>query len=183
MEEKKAFRRAALERRSLADPMEAPLCARRLAELPEFQAAEAVFCYASYGTELPTGPVIALARELGKRVAYPKVLDRETMKFYFAEMLQPGFRGIPEPVAGEEAVPRPGDLMLLPGAAFSLEGHRMGYGGGYYDRYLAALPCRPVCCGLCYELQLVQQLPHEPHDQIMDLLVTPQRIITIELRF
>lgn len=169
---KKELRAAMRQARMQADPKEAELCVRLLAELPEFQRAERIFCYASYGTELPTSPIAAL----GKPMAYPKVLDREHMAFYLTDALAPGFRGIPEPQGGEEVIPTARDLMLLPGLAFSLAGDRLGYGGGYYDRYLAALPQKPLLCGLCYDLQVVDALPREPHDIRLDLLVTPHEI-------
>ena len=169
---KKELRAAMRQARMQADPKEAEQCARLLAELPEFQQAERIFCYASYGTELPTAPIAAL----GKPMAYPKVLDRERMVFYQTNDLCPGFRGIPEPQGGEVVIPTARDLMLLPGLAFSCRGDRLGYGGGYYDRYLAALPQKPLLCGLGYALQVVEELPREPHDMRLDLLITPNGI-------
>ena len=146
--------------------------ARLLQELPAFQAAETLFCYASVGAELST-QYIAQAHP---RVAYPKVFPDGSMRFYLGGELKAGFRGIPEPVGGEEVNPKPTDLMLLPGLAFGLKnGARLGYGGGYYDRYLASLKERPICCGIGYEEQILfDPIPVEPHDRAMDLLVAPR---------
>ena len=163
--------------RSVADPREGEACAEGLANLPQFKAAGTVFCYASYGSELPTEEILALCRREGKRVALPRVLDRTAMKFYAAEGVAPGYRGIPEPAAGEELLPQKGDLMLLPGLGFSRKGERLGYGGGYYDRYLASLEILPLLCGVCYSCQVVEALPVEEHDMRMDLLLTSKEIL------
>lgn len=146
--------------------------AQLLQEQPVFQNAETLFCYASYGAELSTAYITASH----PRVAYPKVFADGVMRFYVGGELRPGFRGIPEPVGGEEVLPKATDLMLLPGLAFGVkDGARLGYGGGYYDRYLAGLKVRPVCCGICFEEQaLSEPIPVEPTDQGMDLLILPR---------
>ena len=93
------------------------------------------------------------------------------MRFFIGAELEKGFKGIPEPQGGAEILPEAGDIMLLPGLAFTLDGERLGYGGGYYDRYLAALAERPLCIGICFKEQLVESLPAEPTDQRVDLLL------------
>lgn len=151
-------------------------CLRRLTEVPEFLGAGTLFCYAAYGSELPTGRIASYWAQTGKRLAYPRVLDDRRMAFYAAGKLEPGYRGIPEPSGGVEVLPAPGDFMLLPGLAFSRQGDRLGYGRGYYDRYLSTLGFRPVCCGIGYERQLVATLPCDPLDQRLDLLITPEKL-------
>lgn len=135
----------------------------RLAAHPRFLAADTLFLYASYGSELPTEQLAALARSMGKAVAYPKVEGKE-MRFFKDGKLIGGYHGIPEPQGGEEVTPREGDLMLLPGLAFTKEGGRLGYGGGFYDRYLASCKVRPYLMGLCFPCQMAETLPREPHD-------------------
>lgn len=146
--------------------------ARLLAEQPAFLKAGTLFCYASVGEELSTAPIIAAH----PRVAFPKVFPDGVMRFYVGGELKPGFRGIPEPIGGEEVWPKEGDLMVLPGLAFGRkDGARLGYGGGYYDRYLAKCSVRPATCGVGYEEQvLLDPLPAESHDQKMDLLICPR---------
>lgn len=141
-------------------------------DLPEFKRAETIFCYASAGDELDT-EAIASAH---KRVAFPKVFGDGVMRFYYGGEMVAGFRGIMEPLCGEEVAPKPSDLMLLPGLAFGEDGSRLGYGGGYYDRYLAGCVNRPICCGIGYEEQVQKSLPTEATDQKMDLLITEQKI-------
>lgn len=143
-----------------------------LQKLPQWAAAKTLFCYASYGAELPTAEIAAAHPQ----VAYPKVFPDGKMRFFLGGELKAGYRGIPEPQGGVEVVPQAGDLMLLPGLAFDMKGNRLGYGGGYYDRYLAALKERPICCGICYEEQILvkETLPKEPWDQPLDLLIAPR---------
>lgn len=118
-----------------------------------FYRAESLLCYVSYGSELDTRELIIEALRLGKQVCVPRVGENHRMDFFqigALEELQPGFHGILEP---SESAPvysvkdhgkAGGDdtaaLMLMPGVAFDPYGNRLGYGGGYYDRYLAAHP-------------------------------------------
>ena len=140
--------------------------------LPEFEAAQTLFCYASAGDELDTEKIVAAH----SRVAFPKVFGEGEMRFYCGGKMEEGFRGIREPQGGEEAIPQAGDLMLLPGLAFGKDGSRLGYGGGYYDRYLAGCKVRPICCAIGYEAQVMERVPTEPTDQKIDLLITETKI-------
>ena len=173
---KRALRRAMAEKRA-ALPAEmreeaARACLARLLKLSEFKQAKTLFCYASYGSELPTAAIAAAH----PRVAYPKVTAEGEMKFYVGGSLKAGYRGIPEPQGGQEVFPEAGDLMLLPGLAFSLEGYRLGYGKGFYDRYLAACTQKPVCCGICFEEQIMDKIPYDGYDYKWDLLISPSGI-------
>lgn len=111
-----------------------------------FYRAGSLLCYVSYGSELDTRELIREALRLGKEVYVPRVGENRRMDFFqigALEELQPGFHGIPEPP--ETARIYMGEreeraLMLMPGVAFDLYGNRLGYGGGYYDRYLASHP-------------------------------------------
>lgn len=141
-------------------------------QLPEFQQAQTIFCYAAAREELSTAWIAAAH----PRVAFPKVLEDGEMKFYCGGKMQAGFRGIAEPQGGEEVSPQAGDLMLLPGLAFGKDGSRLGYGGGYYDRYLEACAIRPICCGIGYEAQVLETVPTEPYDQTLDLLITEDKV-------
>ncbi len=137
---------------------------------PRFLCAKTIFLYHSYGAEFPTEKIAALAAEKGKRLAYPKV-EGKRMRFYVGGKLVAGFKGIMEPEGGRVANPQKGDLMLLPGLAFSWEGDRLGYGGGYYDRYLSICREQPYKIGLCYPCQIEPEIPSEEHDILMDELL------------
>ena len=86
----------------------------------------------------------------------------------------PGRFGIPEPEGGSPVSLSELDLMVVPGVGFDLHGHRLGYGRGYYDRVLAGESRRPTLVGLCFEQQVVDRLPRDPHDVCVDLLITEQ---------
>ena len=146
---KKEIRRKKLKERAALPPgirkhAEAGI-AQRLFSCALYQEAEEIFCYASYGSEADTSRIIAESLRLGKRTAVPKVIGERRMEFYYIsgmDELSPGYRGIPEPAgtAGTEALPGRDTLIILPGAVFDRTGNRLGYGGGFYDTYLAAHP-------------------------------------------
>jgi 5-formyltetrahydrofolate cyclo-ligase len=126
---------------------------------------------------------LAAALEQGKTVAVPRVsLERRMLDIHVVCDLRrdiaPGYRGIPEPNAGcppieLEAI----DWVLVPGVAFDSRGHRVGYGGGYYDRLLPALPRSAACIAGAFELQIVDEVPTAPHDFALDAIVTELRVI------
>lgn len=156
------------------------LIGEKLQSLAEYQRAESLLVYVSYGAEVSTHELIRRALAENRRVYCPRV-EGEDMAFYrifsFAD-LKPGFRGILEPEGRTERFERDDcirhdrTVILVPGTVFDLAGHRIGYGGGYYDRYLAAFSehNRPFCIGLCFACQLAKITPCE-HDRDMDLVV------------
>ena len=178
---KKELRKKMIRLRRSIPPEErrqaAEACAARLAQRAVFDKAKILFCYAAYNSELSLAPIIAMAESAGKEVAFPRVTGAEEMEFVLGGSLQRGYQGIPEPVGGQIVVPKPGDLMLLPGLAFSEKGDRLGYGKGFYDRYLGALKSRPACWGVGFSQQLVASLPTQEWDQPLDAVLTPEKII------
>ena len=160
----------------------------RVLAMKQVKLARTVFLYASYQSEVPTKELLQALLAAGKRVALPKV-DGERMNFYAVtawEELMPGYHGIlePEPHGAEPVLPREGDVMLLPGAVFDRKGNRIGYGKGYYDRYLSELEAAyrrlPYCVGLCYHKQLWKGiLPTEDTDRRMDGIVTERKVIAV----
>ncbi len=150
--------------------------------LPEFSTASCLALYSPIRNEVLTGEIFRTARAMGKTLAYPRICGND---LEFAEVTDPvdlhsGAFGIPEP-AGGALVPIAGlDLLVVPGVAFDLTGHRLGYGKGFYDRVLHDPDRRCLLVGLCFEEQLVNQLPAENHDVRMDLLVTEQRMLRFD---
>ncbi len=153
---------------------------RQLLTLHAFLAAPRLFCYQPFRGELPMGPVLSYAHANAKPVAFPKVLPDGKMAFFFGGALRRGAFDIWEPEGGAEARPSGEDWMLLPGLAFSKDGGRLGYGKGYYDRYLAGLRTRPVLCGFGYDFQMLETLPREAHDWPLTLLVSPGGVVWIK---
>lgn len=179
MLDKKAIRKLALAARNGLGEAErkkgALLLAERILGHQWFYGAEELLCFVSYGSEIGTGEIISEALRLGKRVYVPKVLSGEDgrMEFYRIEalsQLKPGYRGIPEPSGESEGYlytpERAGRaLMLMPGAAFDGRKNRVGYGRGFYDRYLAdkrELQQRTIAVG--FRCQLVERIPAEDTD-------------------
>ena len=145
------------------------------------QPSGAIAVYAAYGAEIdPVAIVERLARQ-GRTLLWPKVdAASEALTFHACapDALVPGFRGLPEPPVDAPAM-RP-DVVLLPLVGADLAGHRIGQGGGHYDRTLAALrgSGAPVLTiGLAWEVQLVAAVPAERWDQRLDALATPARWI------
>lgn len=141
-----------------------------LFSMAEFEAAQTLFCYWSFGSEFPTDAIIKEAKRRGKRVAYPKICG-VNLHFYADEPTEKGPFGILEPKGENEAIPCVSDFLLVPALAFSKDGFRLGYGGGYYDRYIASLEERPFCCGIGYSCQEVKEIYKEPHDRPLDKVI------------
>lgn len=137
-----------------------------------YQNAKTIYGYLPYNQEVRTVPMLAQALKDGKKVAVPKVYGEE-MKFLYLDDLNAvakGYAGIPEPIADEPVAHDETALVLMPGLAFDPQGHRIGYGGGFYDKFLAAEPNHPTLA-LCYEFQMLPKLDVEDHDIPVDTVL------------
>ncbi len=130
------------------------------------------FLYLSRGTEAGTAALLEGLRRLGKRVCAPRIAGGEMLCVPLTDRLKKGPFGILEPEGGEEETC---DVAFCPLLAFDKEGYRLGYGGGYYDRYFAAHP-QVLRVGLAYEGQAADKLPREGHDVRLDALVTERGV-------
>lgn len=142
------------------------------AQSRQYKNAKTIYGYLPYNQEVRTIPMLERALAEGKKVAVPKVYG-DTMKFiYMTDLSQvdKGYAGIPEPVADGPVADDPTALVLMPGLAFTKNGDRMGYGGGFYDKFLACEPEHPTVA-LCYGFQIVEQLPTEQYDIPVDLVL------------
>lgn len=159
--------------------------ARQLRALPAWRGAAVVLTYLSFGSEVETRALVRAGLEAGKLVALPRCEPRvRTMRWYRVDGLDGLERsalGMDEPPEdpGREVLPAhvgPA-IAIVPGLAFDGRGHRLGYGGGYYDRFLSRF--EGVSVGLCREAQLVGvgELPLGAHDLPVDLVVTESRVI------
>lgn len=137
-----------------------------------YQNANTIYGYMSYNQEVRTLPILQRALQDGKKVAVPKVYG-DTMRFiYLDDLSKVAFSdmGIPEPVADGPVADDPTALVLMPGVAFDKMGNRMGYGGGFYDKFFAGEPDHPTVA-LCYGFQLVENVPVEEYDIPVDLVL------------
>lgn len=157
----------------------------RLFSLDHFKECPALFTYVSFGSEADTIAIIETAFRIGKRVYIPKVEGRE-MNFYEIHSLNSLTRskfGILEPAGSDHPYPEYEDLinkkiMLLPGLAFDKAGNRIGYGAGYYDRYLGKYNEKDwLKIGLAYNFQVVENIPADDTDIRADYIITDEALI------
>ncbi len=137
-----------------------------------YRKAHTIFGYLPYNQEVRTVPMLEQALRDGKQVAVPKVYG-DSMKFICMTDLSqvaPGYAGIPEPIADGPVAADPTALVLMPGLAFDPQGHRLGYGGGFYDQFLAREPEHPTLA-LCYDFQMLDFLQTEEHDIPVDTVL------------
>ena len=147
--------------------------ARQLFDHPAYRSARSLYGYLSYNQEVRTMPILEQAQKDGKRVAVPKVYG-DQMRFLWLDDLSavaPGAYGIPEPVADGPEADDPTALILMPGLAFDPQGHRCGYGGGFYDKWLEAHPGHPLLA-LCYDFQMLEHLDTDAHDVPVNYVLT-----------
>jgi 5-formyltetrahydrofolate cyclo-ligase len=143
----------------------------------EFKSAKTVGAYYAFGSEVRTNLIIEKAHSLGKKVALPSV-EGETLTFYElspGQCLVKGRFGIMEPLPYGPVDNI--DLLVVPGVAFDRQGYRLGYGKGYYDRYLEKnKKTISLCAGLAYSFQLLNSLPLREHDMRLDAIATENEI-------
>ena len=134
--------------------------------------AKTIYGYLPYNQEVRTVPMLEQALKDGKAVAVPKVYG-DTMRFILISDLsavEKGYAGIPEPIADGPVASDPTALVLMPGLAFDPQGHRIGYGGGFYDRFLSQEPEHPTLA-LCYDFQVFDHLDTEQFDIPVDCVL------------
>jgi 5-formyltetrahydrofolate cyclo-ligase len=172
--------RARLREMPASERVESSARARALLEAQAvWKAARTILFFASLPEEVDVWPLLEKALAAGRRVALPysdaaggSYSAREVRNL--DEDLMTGRFGIREPKEScPSAVLESIDLVLVPGIAFDLEGHRLGRGKGFYDRLLSSVG--GIFCGVAFEQQIVDELPHEKRDAAMNCIVTPAR--------
>ena len=149
------------------------LIRRRIAETAEFQKASTVLLYAPVKGEIDLLPLVTVCRSMGKEVGFPISMEDGSLSFRSpasGETLIPGAYGIPEPPpTAKESTLNERTLCILPGLSFDQKGNRLGYGKGYYDKFLESFP--GMTLGAVYQKLMVEELPTEPHDRPTDVVV------------
>lgn len=133
----------------------------RIMSLDEYRSADAIMAYVAFGSEVDPEPAMRVAAGEGKRIMIPD---------FFGLLELTG-------VYAGRAEPSEIDLVLVPGIAFDEGGYRLGYGGGWYDRFSTKLREGAKTVGIAFEEQIVRTIPNEPHDLLLELIITDQRII------
>lgn len=129
--------------------------------------------YLPLGNEVDLRPLIQELLDNGKTIVLPKTLDKHTMAFYPIKDLNDYHIGrfkVMEPNSNEKMPKDAIEIMFIPGIAFSHKGYRLGFGAGYYDRYLVDYPNIKV--GVCYDFQVVEELPTDLYDIPVDVIIT-----------
>ena len=186
--DKREIRKYIKDKKSALSPDDIEACSALLAERAAghslYRDAEVLYAYLPYNEEIRTEALIRRAWADGKRVAVPKVLDSGVMEFYYIDSFEgilPGYCGIPEPegdpalLAGDSRV-----LMLMPGLAYGRDHNRIGYGGGFYDRYLERRQAAGTCfstIALAYDFQIFDTIPAEAHDAKVDVVISCSEMI------
>lgn len=160
------------------------IIAKHLFDMPEFKSSNTIMLYIGFRNEVSTEDIIHKALEAGKRVLIP-ITDLVNTRLIPSELinypgdLTTGTYGILEPKAQcvRPVNSQEIDLVLVPGVAFDLTGNRLGYGGGFYDRFLPTTKTDAVFVALAFELQIKEEVYPEPHDYPVPYVITEERVI------
>jgi 5-formyltetrahydrofolate cyclo-ligase len=185
-EEKKRLRSRLLRLRQTMDAENARRWSRAITEtlvnLESFRRAGTIFFYLPFRKEVDTWDAIRIAWQAGKRVVVPKAdPEAKTMELYAIQPDTPlteGVYGILEPPVKPDQCVKPAavDLAVVPGVGFDEKGYRLGYGGGYYDRFFSGTGADMIRIGVAYPFQMVETVFPEEHDQRMHVVITPERV-------
>lgn len=174
--DKKALRQTIKAQKKAMTEAEIVAASNRLAEqfyaTEQYRNAKTIYGYLPYNQEVRTTPILQKALADGKKIAVPKVYG-DKMRFIYLEDLsqvEKGYCNIPEPIDDGPVADDPTALVLMPGLAFDKEGHRIGYGGGFYDKFLMEEPGHPTVA-LCYEFQMLPHLETEEFDIPVDIVL------------
>ena len=149
-----------------------------LFNLSQYKKSRTVMFFVSFNSEINTHEMIKEALK-NKTVVVPKVVHHEiepSVIIDFDNLISNGKFGILEPIDVMKIAYKNIDLIAVPGIAFDKEGHRIGYGFGHYDKFLAKVP-KAIKIGLCFDFQVVDKVPREMHDVPVDFIVTEKRVV------
>jgi len=157
---------------------------RRMLALPVFGPARTILLFSSFGSEVPTSHLIDRLVEGGKRVLLPAIrqAEMEAAEYRPGSDLAATTYGPKEPADGALATPEEVDVAVVPGLAFDRQGHRLGRGGGHFDRYLRRMLPEATRVGIAVHAQVVPAVPHGPRDERVDFVVTDQESIVCHRR-
>ncbi|MFZ3170397.1 MAG: 5-formyltetrahydrofolate cyclo-ligase [Carboxydocellales bacterium] len=185
---KQQLRKDVLRERMALSPAEvssrsSKICAQ-LMQMPQFNQARTVMFFIDFRNEVTTGEAIKAIIALGKRVVVP-ITDIPNRKLtpsqivHFPEDLQSGAYGIlePKPECVRPVPPQEIDFVAVPGVAFDVQGNRLGYGGGFYDRFLRRVKPGATLVALAFELQIKEEVYPEAHDYPLHWIITEKRLI------
>ncbi|MCG6553664.1 MAG: 5-formyltetrahydrofolate cyclo-ligase [Candidatus Magnetominusculus sp. LBB02] len=155
---------------------------KNLFDTDEFINARSVMFFASIKSEPDTLTMIAAALSINKTVILPRTnLKTRALEPYIIKSLSeliPGYMGIPEPNPAACAPAGDIDIIVMPGLAFDETGGRVGYGGGYYDRFISGMTIdRPTLAAVAYNIQVIEHVPVMSYDIKVDMIITESGVI------
>lgn len=182
---KSGIRKAVLARRAMIDmavaaPRAQAVAERMMALLARFPIG-AITAFRSFGDEIGTAPLLTALDDAGYRIGLPIVIGKGKPLVFRqwrpGDVMGSGPYGIEQPLATSPEIEP--DILIVPMAAFDKDGYRVGYGGGFYDRSLAALRSKKpiIAIGLAFDEQEVEAVPRDAYDARLDYLVTPTRTL------
>lgn len=186
--DKKTIRKNVLEKRAKLTweviKEKSQIIEERLFNLEEYKRSDFIFSFISFKDEVHTHEIIKDSLNMGKQIGVPVTMV-EPRKLLISELkdfereLEIGYYDILTPKKEYQRIVSPDvvDLVLVPGVAFDEKGYRVGYGGGYYDRFFSSLKEDVIKIGLCYDLQILPQVPRASYDIPVDLIITEKRLI------
>ena len=153
--------------------------AERVLAMEEFRDARTVMAFWSFGSEVDTRPLLERLEAAGKRVALPRIDDRELVPVTYAagDPLSATSFGAMEPVSGVRVAPSDLDVVVVPGVAFDRDGGRVGYGAGFYDRLLGSVRDDAFAVAVAFGMQVVDRVPTGGTDRRVDAVVTEREVI------
>lgn len=160
---------------------------KSLFESEIYKNSKVIFIYVNMDSEINTIDIIKELLASDKTIAVPKVIpvslkERQMKALKINSLLQlneSGAFGILEPSVECEDISEDVDLIIIPGLAFDINGNRLGYGGGFYDRFLSKYP-NSKRVALCYDFQVFDEIPHEFFDEKVDLIISEEKIINLK---
>ncbi len=161
--------------------------ADKLIKFDKYQQSEKIMLYISTKLEVQTQRIIESAQKDNKSIYIPLIIPEQhdlipSLVIDFEKEIALGNLGIYQPRKEFHRLFPPSilDLVIVPGLAFNQQGHRLGRGGGYYDRFLKKLPVQAYSIALAFEMQMIEQIPLEENDMPVDCIITEKRIIKLK---
>lgn len=160
--------------------------AKRLYALSAYEKADTIMFFVSFGSEVETRTMVKESIGRAKNVLVPRPVPKTrelipSRLLSWDDDLVPGFYGIPEPhdAALRPQAPSSIDLLIVPGVAFDLQGNRLGYGGGYYDRFFPLLKENVPLIAPAFDLQIQREIPVDEWDRRVDYIITEKRLVEV----
>lgn len=179
---KNEIRQDILKKRLLMDSRDAEIASGRimhtLLELDCIKTARCIMAYSSHKNEPNLQPFMHALLDMGKDVALPYIATDDNLiavEYTNDSVMKSNVYGIGEPIIMNESEQAEPDIVLVPGVAYDTAMNRIGYGVGYFDRYLKQTNAYKI--GICYDMQIVPKINAEPYDIAMDMIVSDRRVI------